>query len=477
MISGNKENALPALKALLENIPDGCVIVDQNRVINNFNPAALELFGYDPVEITGKQVEFLLSEDTSAENLNDLITFCNRPEKKTIGKNGTDLFARKKNGGLFPIEISLSPIETESDFFVLTIIRDLTENYDLKKQITGSNELWNTLSGGTDDIISVLNNKGAVVSINKVPENFSSKNLSMENVLGKPGSNFFQLDTAVAFRKKFNSVLSEKKTGRLEVSDENSEWYEIALIPVLQNEQVENIIFTIKRITDRKMAEENRVFAKRTKIMSIIETRQNERLRISYDLREGLEHVLASLNMYIILLEDYLPEEDRETKAVFSTVKELSQRAINECRAISHNLLPKNLMESGVVSAVTEMISTISGIQNSVLILLTADDEFSGKRYSKEKEMVMYRVLQELIHNTVNYASASYLTIAISVNKGRITIKTEDDGKGIDPLILSKGGETGLLEMKRRIRDVNGQMDVLTSPGAGTRYCIIIPEN
>lgn len=477
MKESKKEFDLSVFKVLFENMPDGCVLVDKKGLIHSFNPMILDMFGYSSEELTGKPIELLMSQHKSAKHINDRMAFYKSPQKRQMGRRGIDLFARKKSGTLFPVDISLSPLEIDKELFILTVIRDVTENFELKKQLLRSNELWNSLSSNSTDIISVLDNEGRILSINKIPDYFLPKNISIESIIGKYGSGYFQLDSAVKFKQKFKRVLIGKKPERFDVQDEQGEWYEISLIPIFKREQIDGIILTAKLITEQKMAEENRVHAQREKIMAIIETQENERSRISYDLHDGLGQVLASLNMFVISLEDHLKIKDEQARSIFSTVKELTQRSIKECRAISHNLQPKNLMESGVEAALREMHRNFPDIKDNVKIIFNVSDSFSKKRYSKEKEMTMYRVIQEITHNTIKHAFANYLKISFSCFKGQIIINTEDDGKGIDPEVLAKGGGIGLTGIKKRIQDINGTLEVITILSGGTKFYISIPEN
>lgn len=468
---------LSVFKVLYENLPDGCVIVNANGSIVNFNPMMEEMFGYSREELFGKPVEILMSQKKSAQHVRDRMAFYKQPQKRQMGKRGIDLFACKKNGSLFPVDICLSPIYIEGELYVLTVIRDITENFGLKKQLLRSNELWNALLAESDDIISVLNKEGKILMLNRVPGYFIKKDISVESITGHPGIEFLHLDSAFVFRKKFRNVVSGKGVEQFEVKDESENWYEVSLIPVIREGEVQEVILTAKLITERKRAEEERIHTHREKIMAIIETQENERSRISYDLHDGLGQVLVSLNMFVLSLEEHLGTQNNETRKIFETVKELTQRSIKECRAISHNLQPKNLMEGGLVPALREMIRNIPHIQDNVKIRLHISESFCSQRFSKEKEIAMYRVLQEIIHNTIKHAFAGYLNIAITTDEKSIFIQTRDDGKGIPPEILQQGGGIGLAGIRKRIDDIHGSMEIDTAPGIGTRFMISIPSH
>jgi PAS domain S-box-containing protein len=113
-------------RGLLESAPDAKVIVDGDARIVIVNTQAEKLFGYTREELTGQHVEMLLPERFRDQHRRDRGGFIGAPTTRPMGA-GLELFARRKDGSEFPVDISLSPHEGPDGLLILAAIRDVTE--------------------------------------------------------------------------------------------------------------------------------------------------------------------------------------------------------------------------------------------------------------------------------------------------------------------------------------------------------------
>ena len=111
---------------LLESAPDAILELDGEGCIVLLNQMAERLFGYSRGELLGETVEALVPEALRSVHKRHRTQYLNEPLARTMG-SGLNLEARRKDGSLFPVEISLSPMTSESGFRVTAIIRDVTE--------------------------------------------------------------------------------------------------------------------------------------------------------------------------------------------------------------------------------------------------------------------------------------------------------------------------------------------------------------
>lgn len=118
-------------KAVFEAAPNGIVIVDEGGSIRDANPAAERLFGYTREELLGAQVERLVSESSREAHGEQRTSYMRAPRARPMGM-GLELKGRRKDGVEVPVEISLSPMETDCGRFVIAIVRDLTEQARLR---------------------------------------------------------------------------------------------------------------------------------------------------------------------------------------------------------------------------------------------------------------------------------------------------------------------------------------------------------
>jgi PAS domain S-box-containing protein len=113
-------------RALLESAPDAMVIVNGAGEIQLVNARAEEVFGYTRAEMLGQPVEMIVPERFRGNHAHHRDTYAEHPVSRAMGEN-VDLYARRKDGTEFPVEVSLSPLETSDGTFISSAIRDVTE--------------------------------------------------------------------------------------------------------------------------------------------------------------------------------------------------------------------------------------------------------------------------------------------------------------------------------------------------------------
>ncbi|MCB4809278.1 PAS domain-containing protein [Tamlana sp. 62-3] len=129
-------------KGLLESAPDAMIIANVSGVIQIVNKEAVKLFGYEPHEIEGKPVEILVPDRFLGHHKSLRDGYHKQPKHKQYLQN-KDLFGKKKNGEVFPIQISLSPIQTEEGKLVSAAIRDITSQKKAEQEILDKNRMLN----------------------------------------------------------------------------------------------------------------------------------------------------------------------------------------------------------------------------------------------------------------------------------------------------------------------------------------------
>ena len=124
---------------LLELAPDAMVIIDDHGKISIVNRQAEKMFGYGRGEMLGQPVEMLLPERLQKFHVTHRSTYAQAPRLRPMGQ-GQDLVARRRDGSEFPVEISLSPVQSENGRFVSSVIRDVTERKLMEDQIIAARQ-------------------------------------------------------------------------------------------------------------------------------------------------------------------------------------------------------------------------------------------------------------------------------------------------------------------------------------------------
>ncbi len=147
--------AEPTFQALLHAAPDAIVIVDQAGRMVVVNRKAESLFGYAQHELLGQPIELLLPERFHAQHSQHQKTYAADPRTRPMGV-GMDLVARRKDGKEFPVEVSLSPLQTTDGLLITSVIRDITTRKEVEEALRASQaRLAGVVDIAEDAIISV----------------------------------------------------------------------------------------------------------------------------------------------------------------------------------------------------------------------------------------------------------------------------------------------------------------------------------
>ena len=204
------------------------------------------------------------------------------------------------------------------------------------------------------------------------------------------------------------------------------------------------------------------------RIHAEIQIQENERKRIASDLHDSLGPLLSAVKLNISSIEVTHPDDQRVIQKTSRYLDEI----IGSMRQISYNLLPNTLERKGLIEAVREFIAQVSNQQSLQIKLFVVKEGI----VPKNKEIHIFRMIQEIIHNTIKHANAKSLQIGISSENKHIMILTKDDGQGFDlAKVKSESGGLGLKSLESRCEILNGILSLESEPGKGTNCYIKIP--
>ncbi|HXB09598.1 MAG TPA: sensor histidine kinase [Puia sp.] len=208
----------------------------------------------------------------------------------------------------------------------------------------------------------------------------------------------------------------------------------------------------------------------REKIFAEITIRENERKRIAGDLHDSMGPLLSAVKLNISTVE----VENAGDREVLEKTGGYLDEIIGSMRRISHDLLPSTLERRGLLEAIREFLLQVKNKQ-SVNIQLYVVKEIT---VPKEKEIHIFRMVQEIVHNTIKHAQARNLQIGFSEEGGHLLCLTKDDGRGFDKeKVLASSLGLGLRSLESRCEILNGVLTLESVPGGGTNYFIKIPVN
>jgi signal transduction histidine kinase len=195
-----------------------------------------------------------------------------------------------------------------------------------------------------------------------------------------------------------------------------------------------------------------------------INTLERERQRIASDLHDELGPVLSIIK----LMTNLLKVEESERHRV-EQINQYSDYMVLKIKEISNSLIPDLLTRKGLVPALSKFIADISNLK----INFSYPESLE---LSKEISLNLYRMILEIVHNTIKHAQANILDINIKKNRENLILTTRDDGQGFD-YSSNRNKGAGLLSLENRTSVLRGEMRPLSKAGNGTTYVFIIPLN
>lgn len=230
-------------------------------------------------------------------------------------------------------------------------------------------------------------------------------------------------------------------------------------------------VFMIKKVLTYigQMEQKRRLTEKRI-LNTIISTEEKERQRFSKDLHDGLGPLLSSVKMSVSALAQM--EQDASKKEIIQNTDYVINEAIKSLKEISNNLSPHILNNFGLARAVTNFINRLT-LPDSLRINFQTN--LRAERFDNNVEVILYRVLCELINNTIKHAGAGKINIRLMHEGEVITIAYHDNGRGFDPAratAFSSHKGMGLSNIVSRISSLKGTIQIDSKPGEGVRIFI-----
>lgn len=217
----------------------------------------------------------------------------------------------------------------------------------------------------------------------------------------------------------------------------------------------------------------NRLYT--AKIQAEISTLENERTRIAADLHDELGPLLSAIKFKLSSIETGSEEDEQTMQATAEHITDIIKRL----REISNDLMPNTLVRKGLSFAIEEFIyklgsAALPGDKGTGLNIDFRHKDIPG--LPKEKAINIYRIIQEIVHNTIKHSGATQLTIELKAEQGKLILMTRDNGKGFNyRSAVTESTGLGLRSVVSRNDVMKGDIFIESQPGKGTGYTIEIP--
>lgn len=198
-------------------------------------------------------------------------------------------------------------------------------------------------------------------------------------------------------------------------------------------------------------------------LQSMVNGQEAERTRIAKDLHDGLGGLFSTVKMYFSTLQHESPQlKDNE---LFQKSYKLVDAASEEVRQIAHNMMPEVLMKLGLTNALKDLCDNITA---GKLLRVSLEVHGMNKRLNATTEIMLFRIVQELLNNIIKHANATEAIIQFIRETERLSVTVEDNGRGFNTEETDEKNHSGIDTIQSRVSYLNGKMSIDSQKNVGT---------
>jgi PAS domain S-box-containing protein len=472
-LGGDPANAAALLSGLLDSAMDAIITIDEQHTIVLYNRAAEKIFGWPRDEMLRQPLERLIPGRFRPTHAQHVVVFGNTGVTSRRMGGLRVVYGLRSTGEEFPMDASISQLETPQGKLFTVILRDITERLQAaERQSRLSARLSGLLDSAMDAIITV-DEQQRVVLYNRAAERifgWTSEQM-MGGSLEKLMPDRFRLaHSAHVHRFDRTGTTSRRMGDGTVLHGKRASGEEFPMeASISQLDTPEGKLFTVilRDITERVQAQEElSSFAAEAHNL-----REGEKSRIARELHDELAQSLTALKMDTIWLRDNAPVEPEKAVAKLGDMVKMLDTTVAATRRIAADLRPLLLDDLGLGPAIEWLAHNFTQ-RTGVPCEVSVDEDLE---LEEPYATAVFRIVQESLANVGKHARASEAGVVIARTGQAVMLEVRDNGQGFTTASPRKPHSLGLMGLRERAHLLKGAVAIDSQPGKGTRVQVRIP--
>lgn len=469
------EEALAAnrrqLAGIIDSAMDAIISIDGYQRIVVFNAAAEQMFGCSAAEAIGQSIARFVPERFREAHTSHVRGFgATKVTKRSMGALGA-LYGLRADGEEFPIEASISQVNSNGQRLYTVILRDITQRKQAEDALRESEERFRIMADTAPVMIWVSSPDNRCTYVNQQWLDFTGRTIEQE--LGRGWIQGVHRDDYESCLETFGGAFDLRQPFRREYrlrrADGEFRWVLDSGTPRFSpGGDFLGFIGSCIDITEHKAAEDGL----RNLSGQLIRAREDECARIARELHDDLSQRMALFSVELEQLGLNPPDTHDKLrsnlKGVMNQIKETSR----EIHRMSYDLHPSKLVHLGLVTTVAGLCEELAR-RHGLKIEFTHENVPAD--LPQDVSLCLYRIVQECLNNVIRHSGAQEAQVSLRLIEDEIRLRVVDSGIGFDleSPRLKKG--LGLAGMRERLRLVGGRISIDSGPSQGTQIDATIP--
>ena len=452
---------------------DAIITVDHAQNIVFYNRAAESIFGWSAAQARGQPLTRLLPPRFREGHEAHVARFgATGVTSRRMGARNV-VYGLRSNGEEFPIDASISQLDTPEGKVYTVILRDVTERVRAEQeQARMAQRLSGLLDSAMDGIITVDEQEKIILY-----------NRAAEKIFGWPGQQVMGRPLEILLPERLRAahhehirrfaatgVTSRRMGGITVIHGLRASGEEFPMdASISQLDTAEGKLFTVilRDVTERVRAQQDlAAFAAQASAI-----REQEKSRVARELHDELAQSLTAMKMDAIWSRDNLRDDAEGARAKLEEMLTMLDASVAATRRIAADLRPLVLDDLGLVPAIEWLVQNFTQ-RTGVACELEVDQELE---LHEPYATAVFRIVQESLVNVGKHAGARKVQVSVVRAGPEVRLCVNDDGVGFDTSAARKPASLGLAGLRERAQLVQGTVSVRSEPGRGTSVEALIP--